>query len=139
MALTWANFWGISAQEFWGREFSVMASEKGAVECYDNIAGADSIWGTAIIDGPDGRAVCTDACAGWDGKAIKGWEGGHRGDWCEPSSQGKLEECLIFVLFLCRKKNNTPKPSTAQAGWFLSLFQTGERHDGRIPPAVCWG
>ncbi len=43
MALTWANFWGISAQEFWGREFSVMASEKGAVECYDNIAGADSI------------------------------------------------------------------------------------------------
>ena len=32
MALTWANFWDSSAQEFWGRDFSVMASENGAVE-----------------------------------------------------------------------------------------------------------
>jgi hypothetical protein len=43
MALTWANFWDISAQEFWGQEFSVMASEKGAVKRYDDIAGADSV------------------------------------------------------------------------------------------------
>ncbi len=43
MALTWANFWDILAQEFWGREFSVMASEKGAFERYDDIAGADSV------------------------------------------------------------------------------------------------
>ncbi len=66
MALIWANFWGISAQEVWSREFSVMASENGAVERYgdiansvmalengaveryDNIAGADSIGGTAV-------------------------------------------------------------------------------------------
>ena len=43
MALTWANFWDILAQEFWGREFSVMASEKVAVKQYNNIAGADSV------------------------------------------------------------------------------------------------
>jgi hypothetical protein len=118
MALTWANFWDILAQEFWGRDFSVMASENGAVKRYDNIAGADSVRGTAAVDGPDGRAICADACAGWDGNAIKGWEGGHRGDRREPSSRGKLEECLIFVLFLSRKKNNMLKPSTAQAGRF---------------------
>ncbi len=52
------------------------------------------------IDGPDGRAVRADACAGWDGNAIKGWEGGHRGDRHEPLSRGKLLKCLIFVLFL---------------------------------------
>jgi hypothetical protein len=43
MALTWANFWDILAREFWGREFSVMVSEKGAIKQYNNIAGADSI------------------------------------------------------------------------------------------------
>ncbi len=48
MASIWANFWGILAQEVWGQEFSVMASENGAVEQYDNIAGADSIGGTAV-------------------------------------------------------------------------------------------
>jgi hypothetical protein len=111
-----------------------MASENGAVERYDDIAGADSIGGTAVgqysppmvaevggeyvvlpgqcsngetlpinaacIDGPDGCAVCADACAGWDGNTIEGWEGGHCGDRREPSSQGKLLKCLIFVLFL---------------------------------------
>ncbi len=32
MASIWANFWDILAQEFWGQEFSVMASENGAVK-----------------------------------------------------------------------------------------------------------
>ncbi len=31
MASIWANFWDILAQKFWGQEFSVMASENGAV------------------------------------------------------------------------------------------------------------
>ncbi len=66
MASIWANLWGILAQEVWGREFSVMASENGAVkqydditnsvmasengavERYDDIASADSIGGTAV-------------------------------------------------------------------------------------------
>ncbi len=48
MASIWANFWDILAQEFWGQEFSVMASENGAIEQYDDIAGADSIRGTVI-------------------------------------------------------------------------------------------
>ena len=48
MASIWANLWDVLAQEFWGREFSVMASENGAVEQYDDIAGADSIGGTAV-------------------------------------------------------------------------------------------
>jgi hypothetical protein len=47
MALIWANFW-YPAQEDWGQEFSVMASENGAVEQYKDIAGADSIGGTAV-------------------------------------------------------------------------------------------
>ncbi len=32
MASIWAIVWDILAQEFWGQEFSVMASENGAVE-----------------------------------------------------------------------------------------------------------
>jgi hypothetical protein len=135
MVITWANLWSISAQEVWGREFSLMmASEHGAVDRYNHIAGADSVGGTAVgqysppmvdevggeyvvlpgwcsngetlpidaacVDGPDGRAVRPDAYAGWDGNAIEGWEGGHRGDRREPSSRGKLLKCLIFVLFL---------------------------------------
>jgi hypothetical protein len=47
MALIWANFW-YWAQKVWGQEFSVMASENGAVEQYNDIAGADSIGGTAV-------------------------------------------------------------------------------------------
>ncbi len=43
-----ASIWDISAKKFWGREFSVMASENGAVERYDDIAGADSIRRTAV-------------------------------------------------------------------------------------------
>jgi hypothetical protein len=48
MASIWANLWDTLAQEFWGQEFSVMASENGAVERYDDIAGADSIGGAAL-------------------------------------------------------------------------------------------
>ncbi len=48
MASIWANFWDILAQEFWGQEFSVMASGNGAVKRYDNIAGAYSIGGTGV-------------------------------------------------------------------------------------------
>ena len=48
MASIWANLWDTSAQEIWGQEFSVMASENGAIEQYDNIAGANSIGGTAV-------------------------------------------------------------------------------------------
>ncbi len=48
MASIWANLWDTLAQEFWGQEFSVKASENGAVKGYNNIAGADSIGGTAI-------------------------------------------------------------------------------------------
>jgi hypothetical protein len=48
MASIWAIFWDISDQKFWGREFSVMASENGAVERYNDIAGANSIGGTAV-------------------------------------------------------------------------------------------
>jgi hypothetical protein len=48
MASIWAIFWDILAQEFWGQEFSVMASENGAVEQYNDIAGANSIRGTAV-------------------------------------------------------------------------------------------
>jgi hypothetical protein len=66
-----------------------MASENGAVEQYDDITGANSVGGTAVVDGPDGCAVRADACAGWDGDAIEGWEGGHRGDRREPSFRGK--------------------------------------------------
>jgi hypothetical protein len=40
------------------------------------------------VDGPDGRAVHTDACAGWNGNTIEGWKGGHRWYRREPSSQG---------------------------------------------------
>jgi hypothetical protein len=64
MASIWANFWDILAHEFWGREFSVMASENGAVEQYDDIAGADSIGGTAVGQYPPprgcggGRRIC---------------------------------------------------------------------------------
>ncbi len=43
MALTWANFWDSSTQEFWGQDISVMASENGAVKQYDGIADANSI------------------------------------------------------------------------------------------------
>ncbi len=42
----------------------------------------------ACVNGPDGCAVRVDAYAGWYSNAIEGWEGGHRGDWCEPLSQG---------------------------------------------------
>ncbi len=48
MASIWANLWDILAQKFWGQKFSVMASENGAVKRYDDIAGADSIGGTAV-------------------------------------------------------------------------------------------
>ncbi len=48
MASIWANLWDTLAQEFWGQEFLVMASENGAVEQYNNIAGAGSIGGTAV-------------------------------------------------------------------------------------------
>jgi hypothetical protein len=48
MVSIWAIFWDISAQEFWGQEFSVMASENGAVKQYDDIAGANSIQETAV-------------------------------------------------------------------------------------------
>ncbi len=82
MVLIWANLWGILAQEVWGREFSVMVSENGAVEQYDdvtysvmasengaveqynNIAGANSIGGTAVGQYPlphgggGGRRIC---------------------------------------------------------------------------------
>ncbi len=42
------------------------------------------------VDGLYGHAVHVDACAGWDGNAIEGWEGGHRGSQREPLSQGTL-------------------------------------------------
>ena len=64
MASIWAIFWDILAQKFWGREFSVMASENGAVKRYNDITGADSIGGTAVGQYPPphgregGRRIC---------------------------------------------------------------------------------
>ncbi len=42
------------------------------------------------VDGLDGRAIRADACAGWDGNAIEGWEEGHHGSRREPLSRGTL-------------------------------------------------
>ncbi len=48
MASICAIICDISAIEYWGQEFSVMALENGAVKQYNDIAGADSIGGAAV-------------------------------------------------------------------------------------------
>ncbi len=45
-----------------------------------------------------------------------------------PKANRRIASFLYY--FYRRKGNNTIKPSTAQAGQFLSLFQAGERRNG---------
>ena len=51
-----------------------------------------------------------------------------------PEANGRIASFLYYSYR--RKGNNTIKPSTAQAGQFLSLYQAGERRDGNAasPP-----
>jgi hypothetical protein len=46
--------------------------------------------------------------------------------------------CIIPIIEIGK---NTPKPSTAQAGQFLLLFQAGKQCNGPAtsPLADCWG
>jgi hypothetical protein len=47
----------------------------------------------------------------------------------------KIRRNGSFLYYSYRRKgNNTHKPSTAQAGRFLLLFQADEQRDGRLPP-----
>ncbi len=53
-----------------------------------------------------------------------------------PEANRRIASFLYYSF--CRKGNNTIKPSTAQAGRYLSLFQAGERRDGNAasPPLI---
>jgi hypothetical protein len=58
---------------------------------------------------------------------------------CSPAGGGANRRIASFLYYSFRRKgNNTNKPSTAQAGRFLLLFQAGERRDGNAasPPLM---
>jgi hypothetical protein len=53
-----------------------------------------------------------------------------------PEANCRIASFLYYSF--CRKGNNTIKPSTVQAGQFLSLFQAGEQRNGNAasPPLI---
>jgi hypothetical protein len=164
VASIWSNFQDILA---W-------TTENGAVEQYNNIAGADSIKGTSVgqysppmVAEVGGEYVMLP---GWcsngetfpiltlrasmalmvvpsarmpaqDGTATpsKGEREGIVGTGVSRRPKADCWNASFLYYSYRRKRNNTPEPSTEQAGQFWSLFQAGKWANGTMafsPPLI---